>query len=191
MADYDKTDYNKHQVRAFGTDTAVNVCVLVDEHGGNERPLAVLLDNLEFDRNRYQNDRNRVQQDFDELSRRHREEHAVVQKHIDFVKEQIAKGSSVTIESWADFDEVFEDFDGFDLERPRRDWTADVTLSVKVTLSGSAWVTWDEDDIAGLIKESYNHNVSVNLRVDEAEVGGDDSSVNDWDIKSVDVTFDD
>lgn len=177
--------YNNDFVRSNDF-TAVHTtdCVLVDEHGGDERPLAELLTNLEVDRDRYK-------RDLDGLGRRHREEHAVVQKFIDFVKEQIAEGSSVVIESWADFDEVFEDFDGFDLERPRREWTATVKMSVDVTLSGSAWATWDEDDIRGTILESFDHDVSVNIRVDTEEVGGDDSSVDDWDIESVDVTFDD
>jgi hypothetical protein len=178
-------DYNNGFVRSNDF-TAVHTtdCVLVDEHGGNERPLADLLTNLEVDRDRYK-------RDLDELSRRHREEHVVVQKFIDFVKEQLAEGSSVVIESWADFDEVFEDFDGFDLERPRRDWSATVTMSVEVTLSGSAWATWDEDDIAESITESYRHDVDVNLRVDTDEVSGDDSYVEDWDIANVDVTFND
>lgn len=180
MADYSKDFVSSVFFEAVSTTD----CVLLDFHGGNERPLAETLTNLEVDRDRYK-------RDFDELDSRHREEHAVVQAFIDFVKERLAENSSVEIESWADFDEVFEGFDGFDLERPRRDWSANVTMSVKVTLKGSAWTTWDEDDIAGSIKESYLHNVSAKLRVDAEEVGGDDSSVDDWDIESVDVTFDD
>ena len=187
------TDWNEFVVRHAGTHTefAVNEARLVAGADREHSDLYRVLSAFEDDLARTERNLDRVQQDFDELSRRHREEHAVVQQFIDFVKERLAEGSSVTIESWADFDEVFEDFDGFDLERPRRDWSADVTLSVKVTLKGSAWHTWDEDDIAGSIKESLDHDVSVNLRVDVEEVGGDDSSVDDWDVESVDVTFDD
>ena len=187
------TDWNEFLVRHDGTGTEflVREARLVAGDGRESGYLLDLLSVLESDLARTERNLDRVQQDFDELDRRHREEHAVVQKFIDFVKEQLAEGSSVVIESWADFDEVFEDFDGFDLERPRREWTATVKMSVDVTLSGSAWATWDEEDIRGSILESYNHNVYVNLRVDTEEVGGDDSSVDDWDIESVEVSFDD
>lgn len=187
------TDWNEFLVRHAGTHTefAVNEARLVAGADREHSDLYNVLSTFEDDLARTERNLDRVQQDFDELARRHREEHAVVQKFIDFVKERLAEGDSVVIESWADFDEVFEHFDGFDLERPRRDWTATVTIKAEVTLRGSAWATWDEDDIAESITESYSHDVDVRLRVDMDEVSGDDSYVEDWDIANVDVTFND
>lgn len=178
-------DYIKNQIEVHDTTYNVSRCVLVDEHGGNPRPLAELLTNLEVDRDRYK-------RDLDELSRRHREEHAVVQRFIDTVKEKIAEGESFLIEDWDDFDSEFDEFDGFDLDRPRRDWSADVSLSVTLSVSGEADTNLDEDDIASLIRANIGFgdiDVSISFSHDDCEATEND--VEDYDVDSVDVTFDD
>ena len=183
-------DYIKHKVRAYGFQQAVIDCVLVDEHGGDERPLAESLTNLEVDRDRYKRDLDRVQQDFDELSRRHREEHAVVQQFIDTIKEKLAEGNQFIIDDWDDFDDAFDGFDGFDLDRPRRDWSADVKLTVKVSVAGDSDLNLDEDDIKSLILDDIavsDIDVSVSFSYDDCEAT--DSSVDDYDVDSVCVEF--
>lgn len=178
-------DYINDQIQVHDTSYNVSRCVLVDQHGGNERPLAETLTNLEADRDRYK-------RDLDELSRRHREEHAVVQAFLDKVKGLIVDGDKLVIEDWVDFDRQFVDFDGFDLDRPRREWSAEVKLSVTLLVAGETDATLDEDDIESHIRDSIGFgDIDVNLSFNQGDCVADDSSVEDYDIDSVDVTFND
>ena len=186
------TDWNEFLVRHAGTHTefAVNEARLVAVDDREHSDLYRVLSTFEDDLARTERNLDRVQQDFDELSRRHREEHAVVQEFIDGVKSLLEDNDSLAIEDWDDFERVFSEFDGFDLDRPRRDWSADVKLTVKMSVSGEADTNLDEDDIESLIRDNIGFSeidVSVSFSYDSCEAG--DSDVDDCDVDSVCVEF--
>ena len=177
------TDWNKFMVRHAGTGTefAVNEARLVASDDSESSDLYNVLSTFEID----------VQAAEDRL-RRHRDEHAVVQKFIDKIKGKLAEGDQFIIDDWDDFEDAFDGFDGFDLDRPRREWSAEVKLTVKVSVSGESDIDLDEDDIESLICDELGFrdiDVSVSFSYDNCEA--DDSTVEDYDVDSVDVTFND
>ena len=184
------TDWNEFVVRHDGTDTEflVREARLVGPHEGESSDLIDTLSVMERELARAESDLDRA----DVVLERRAAEHAAVQTFIDKVKSLLEDNDCLVIEDWDDFDKEFSEFDGFDLDRPRRDWSADVELTVKVSVSGEADTNLDEDDIASIIRDNIGFGeigVSVSFSYDNCE--GGDSDVEDYDVDSVDVTFDD
>lgn len=181
------SDWKSMIVRHEGTDTEFSLgeAVILGAFYEDKRDLPRVL-------TAFEEDLSRTERDLDELSRRHREEHAVVQKFLNKVKAKLADNDALVIEDWDDFNSEFGDFDGFDLDRPRRDWSANVKLTVILSVSGESDVNLDEDDIDSLICDSIGFGdirVSASFCHDNCETT--DSAVEDYDIDSVEVEFND
>lgn len=178
-------DYMNDLVRAWGGEQRVVDCVLVDQHGGNERSLATLLTNLEVDRDRYK-------EDFEEMIRRHRDQTRALQSLVDEIKEVLASGMSWNMNDWDDLVNAFSRFDGLDLDQPRREWRAEVEVTVLMSLSGDAPGDIDENQIADLVGQHFGKgDIDIDLMFTD---GHDDVDANDQNILgydlSVDVEFD-
>ncbi|MGA0397948.1 MAG: hypothetical protein ACO3O3_12365 [Ilumatobacteraceae bacterium] len=171
MAVHNKTDWSEVLVRHDGTDTeflAREAC-LVDEHGGNERPLAVLLDNLEFDRLRYQNDRNAAKVKLGQQT-------ADIQKLVDSIKDGLAAGRSWRIDTWDELETEFGVFDEVDTSVPMREVTGSFSLSGTVEFTIKVPKNWDEDAIKEFVGDNLDldHVDSLSFIVDNDSELGDD-----------------
>ena len=144
-------------------------CVLLDFHGGNERPLAETLTNLEVDRDRYRHQRN-------EASLKLVEQTAEIQKMVNSIRDGLAEGKSFRIDTWDQLEVEFGVFDEIDTSVPLNEVTGSFSLTGTVEFTIKVPVSWDEDAIKEFVHDNLDldHGDSLSFIADnDSELGGD------------------
>ena len=182
------TDWNKFMVRHAGTGTefAVNEAKLVA--GDDSFIESVDLFNVLSSSER---DLDSASDAMDRFHRLFKDQTKAVQSLVDEIKEMLVSGASWCIEDWDDLVRAFGRIDGVDLEKPRREWSAEVEVTVTMSLAGEANGDLDEDDIADMIQDHFGvGNIDIDLEFSNNDVSADDSNVESYGL-DVSVNFDD
>lgn len=116
-----------------------------------------------------------------------------IQKAIDEIRDQLKEGNSVTIGDWDDLGAYFAEIPGIDAGPPTRGFTASITITATVDLSGHAPEDLDKGEVANRIRNvlSLIHEFDI---VDDSdndelfEVEQDSSSI-DFDAESITISF--
>lgn len=191
------TDWNKFMVRHAGTGTefAVNEArlVAVDELGKDSESgdLYNILSAFEDDLARTERDLDSASDAMDRFHRLFKDQTKAVQSLVDEIKEMLVEGGSWRIDDWDDLFNAFGRIDGLDLEKPRREWSAEVEVTVTMSLSGDANSDLDEYQIADMIRDHFGMgDITIDLEFETDDVSADDSNVENYDL-DVSVDFND
>lgn len=187
------TDWNEFMVRHDGTGTEflVNEARLVADDDSGSSDLFKVLSAYEDDLTRTERDLASTSDAMDRFHRLFKDQTKAVQSLVDEIKEMLVEGGSWSIDDWEDLFNAFGRIDGVDLEKPRREWSAEVEVTVTMSLSGEANSDMDEYQIADMIRDYFGvGDISIALEFANSDVSADDSNVESYDI-DVSVDFND
>lgn len=176
-----------------GADLALSEVSILGAFYEDKRDLSRVLTAFEEDLARTERDLDTATSSMDRFQRQLRDQTRALQSLVDEIKEVLVSGMSWNMNDWDDLVNAFSRFDGLDLDQPRREWRAEVEVTVLMSLSGDAPGDIDENQIADLVGQHFGKgDIDINLMFTDGhdDVDANDQNILGYDI-SVDVDFDD